>query len=102
MSSSLYAKTSDLLTPTWSLTAGTANSAYPVTNLGDMKPYKPFKATSGTCTMRATFGGSTTLQAIAIIGHNLAGVTITITNGAGLSTTLVVPANTGDGMPVNA
>jgi hypothetical protein len=102
MAGSLYARPSDLLTPTWSLTAGSAEALYPVTNLGDGKPYKPFKATSGTATMRATFGGATTLQAIALVSHNLAGVTVSITNGAGLSTTLAVPADTDDDLSVTA
>jgi hypothetical protein len=99
---SLYARPSDIKQPTWTLTAGTAQAPYPVTNLGTLKPYQPFKATSGTATARATFGGATALHAIVILSHNLAGVTIAITNSAGLSTTLVVPANTLDGLSVGA
>jgi hypothetical protein len=99
---SYYCRPSDILQPTWSVTSGTANSSFPVTNLGDLKPYKPFKATGTAATVRGTFGGSKTLAGVAFIMHNAAGTTVTISSGAGAITTLVFPANTADGLPVNA
>lgn len=101
----LYFRHSDIVTGTWSLAAGAALSGtYPVTNLGLILPFKPkiFWANSGTCTPRLTTAAPVTVEGVAIIGHNLAGVTVTLTSGAGLNTTLVVPANTLDGMWTNA
>lgn len=99
---SYYCRPSDILQPTWSVTSGAANASFPVTNLGDLKPYKPFKATGTAATVRATFGGNKTLQAVAFIMHNAAGTTVTISSGAGAITTMAFPANTEDGLPVNA
>jgi len=98
-----YWRYSDIAQGTWTLAAGSANSVYPVTDLGLLLPFspKPFKATSGTCTPRLTTGSAVTGVGVAIAGHNLAGVTVTITNGAGLSTTLTLPANTLDGLWTN-
>lgn len=99
---SYYCRPSDILQPTWSVTSGAANAAFPVTNLGDLKPFKPFKATGTAATVRATFAGSTTLAAVAFIMHNAAGTTVTISSGAGAIGTMVFPANTSDSLPVNA
>lgn len=98
-----YGRPSDNLatSATWSLAVGSADSAYPLANLNTTRPDLPSKTTGTTATYRATFGASKTIRAIAIIHHNLAGLTLTITNNNGLSTSLVLPANTDDGQPVN-
>lgn len=84
---------------TLSLTAGTANAAFPLDNLKDGNPAKPFKATGTSCTIRATFGGSTTLRGIAFGPHNLAGATVAISNNGGMgSTSFPIPANREDGL----
>jgi hypothetical protein len=104
MGTSLYCRPTDFPTVTWDLSAGAANALYPVANLGLLQPFKPkpFKATSGTATPRATAAGAITLEAIAIIGHNLGGVSIGIQNGAGLSTSVTPQAAKVNGLWVNA
>lgn len=93
-----YARPSDDVSPSaaWTLTAGTPDSANPVTTLGNRRPEKPFKAGSTSATARATFGAPVTLVAIAILNHNLAGAaSVVLTSGDGLSVSLTVPANVG-------
>jgi hypothetical protein len=99
MSEQLYARPSDNLTPsgTVSLTAGAANAAFPLAQLYDLKSYSVFKATGTGCTIRTVFGGAKTLQGIALINTNLEGATITITNGAGLNVTMTAPTVAEDG-----
>ena len=99
-----YARPSDIITAsaTVALTAGAANAAFPLVNLYDLNPAKPFKATSGGCTITFTYGGATTLQAIAIILHNLVGATVALTNNAGMaSQAITIPANSADGLSVD-
>lgn len=100
----LYALPTDIVTAaaTLSLTAGAANAAFPLTNLQDGNPAKPFKATGTSCTIRATFGGATTLRGISFGPHNLAGATVAISNNGGMgSTAIPIPANREDGLSVN-
>lgn len=97
----LYALPTDIVTAsaTLSLTAGAAAAAYPLNNLKDGNPAKPFKATGTSCTIRATFGGSTTLRGVSFGPHNLAGATVAISNNGGMgSTPIVIPANREDGL----
>lgn len=99
-----YAKPSDMVTgsATLSLTAGTANASYPLTNLQDLRPDKPFKATGTAATIRATFGAGKALQAVGFIHHNLHGLTVTVTNNNSMaSQNLVMPAIGDDSYPVN-
>lgn len=100
----LYFRHSDIATGTFSLTVGAHESAiYAVTNLGLILPFKPkpFKASSGTVTIRLTTSGSVTVKGFLVAGHNLPGVTITLTSGGGLSSSVVAPANTLDGLWTN-
>lgn len=102
---SLYFRHSDILTGTFSQPIGNPLSAeYVVTNLGLILPFdpKPWKADAGTATARLTTSGSKTARAVFIAGHNLGGVTVSLASGAGLSTTLAVPADTLDGLSVIA
>ena len=104
MADRLYGKYSDNVCPsaTLSLTVGAANASYPLTNLQDLKPNTPFKATGTSATIRATFGAGKALQAVGLVWHNLYGLTITVTNNAAMaSQSLVVPAVSDDGLPVN-
>lgn len=101
---SLYARPGDDVSPnaTWSMVVGSANAAYPVSNLGNRNPAKPFKSTGTTATMRATFGVSQVLVGVAVINHNLAGATsVKILSGTGLNQTITIPANGADGQCVN-
>jgi hypothetical protein len=90
-----FCRPTDIRQPTWSVTSGAANAAYPVANLGDTRPDKPFKATGTSVTVRGTFGASTTLVGIVIVNHNLAGATATLTSGSGLNQSLTIPDNRG-------
>jgi hypothetical protein len=75
---------------------------YPLTNLNTSRPDLPSKTTGTTATYRATFGGAKTILAIAVIHHNLSGLTLVVTNNNSMaSTNLVMPAATADGHPVN-
>jgi hypothetical protein len=96
-SRSRYSRPSDIKQPTvgWSVTSGAANASFPVANLGDKRPDKPFKATGTSVTVRATFSLSTVLTGIAIFNHNLEGASVTLTSATGLSIALTIPSNTG-------
>lgn len=99
-----YAKPSDMVTAsaTLSLPAGSADASYPLTNLADLRPDKPFKATGTSATIRATFGAGKALQAVGFISHNLHGLTITVTNNNSMAAqNLVMPAVGDDAYCVN-
>lgn len=100
-----YCRYSDILSygATWSLTSGSANSAFPLTNLNLVDADTPSKTTGTAATYRGTIA-STAIQAIALINCNLAGLTLTVTNnnGAPVNTSLVVPAANVDGLSLNA
>lgn len=100
----LFARNTDILSygATWSLTAGTANSSFPLTNLNLVDPGSVSKLTGTSGTYRGTIT-STAIQAIAIINCNLGGLTLTVTNNNSMaSQNLVVPAAASDGLSLNA
>lgn len=99
----LYCRPSDIKTDTATitLTVGTADSAYPLTNLYDRLAHTVFKGTAGSATIHIVFAGSTTLQGIAFINHKLAGATVTVTNAAGFSRVVAIPATPQDGYPLD-
>lgn len=99
--STRYAKYSDIVTvaATWSVTAGTAESAYPVSNLDDLRPWLVARSTGTTITYRATFGGAQALQAVAFINTNA--TAIQLTNGAGLSQAVSIPSTPDDGLTLD-
>ncbi len=104
MAGVLYARPSDNVTAsaTPSLTAGSADSAYPLTNIDDLDTGVVFKATSAACTIRWTFGVAQVLQGVALFNHNLHGLTLTLTNNNGMaSQSVVVPAVGQDGLSIN-
>jgi hypothetical protein len=103
MAGVLYARPSDNVTAnaTPSLVVGAANASYPLTNIDDLDSGLPFKATGTSATLRWTFVGSQTLAAIALFNHNLHGKTLALTNNAGLSANLVVPAVGADALCIN-
>lgn len=88
---------------TLSIVAGSAaNANFPLTNLQDGRPAKPFKSVGMSCTIRATFSGSVTLRAISLGPHNLAGATLALSNNGGMSSTPIpIAANREDGLSVN-
>lgn len=87
---------------TWSLTVGTADSAFPLANLNNPYPDVVSKTTGTTATYRGTISAAA-IQGIAIINCNLAGLTLTITNNNSMaSQSLVVPAAAADGLALNA
>jgi hypothetical protein len=86
---------------TWSLAVGSADSAFPLTNLNSVYAHKVSKTTGTTATYRGTIS-STAIQAIAVINCNLAGLTLTITNNGGMaSQNLVIPAAPADNLSIN-
>jgi hypothetical protein len=99
----IYARYSDIAiaSATISLTAGTANAAFPLSNLSILNPAIVFKATGTSCTIRFTYAGSTRWYAVFIFVHNLVGATVTLTNGAGLSQGITIPAAALDGHSVD-
>lgn len=77
---------------TWSLTSGSADSAYPLTNLNSVYAHKVSKTTGTSATYRGTIA-STAIQGIVIVHCNLAGLTLTVTNNGGMaSQSLVIPS----------
>lgn len=101
----LYCRLSDLIIPsaTLSVTAGAADAGYPVTNLQDKNPAKPFKATGTAVTVRATYGSPVTARVTSLGPHNLVGASVSITNNAGtpLNQAIAIPANTLGGFSVD-
>lgn len=96
MGEALFCFPADIVTPsaTLSLTSGAANAAFPLVNLQDGNPAKPFKATGTACTIRATFVSPVTLRAVSLGPHNLAGATVLISNNGTMgSTAFPIPAN---------
>jgi hypothetical protein len=98
----LYCLPSDIKSydATWSLTSGSADSAFPLTNLNSRYAHLVSKTTGTSATYRGTIS-SASLQAIAIINCNLAGLTLTITNNNSLSTSLVIPSAPADNLSIN-
>ena len=96
----LYALPTDILAPSWSLVAGSADPLYPLANLTDKDAANPFKATGATATIRATVA-STTVEAVAVIGHNRGNTSWTLSSGAGAMGSLTVPADAEDGLPLS-
>lgn len=103
MSAPLYCRPSDIITDsaTITLTAGTADSAYPLANLKDRLAHTVFKSTGTSCTIHVVFGASKTLQGIQFTNHKLVGCTVTVTNGAGFSKVVAIPAVPADGLPLD-
>lgn len=98
MSDALIALPTDILTDsgTVSLTAGSADSVYPLTNCYDRVSWTVFKSTGTTCTIHVVFGSAKTLQGFAFINCNA--TAIQITNGAGFNQAVTIPATPEDGL----
>lgn len=95
---SRYTLPSDNVAPnaTWSVVSGAGATGYPVANVADRNPAKPFKATGTSVTIRATFGAPVVLKAVGLANHNVAGASVVkITSGAGLDQAIAVAANSG-------
>jgi len=103
MASSLFCYYTDIksFAATWSLTAGAADSAFPLVNLNSPRADVVSKITSGTATYRGTIA-STAIQAVAFINTNLSGATVTVTNNNSMaSQSLLIPAAQPDGLSLN-
>lgn len=110
----IYSKRSDEVgqNATLSLTAGTANSAYPVANLVDKNPAKVCKIDSTNGTILFTFGAAQRVDLVSLIHTNLStGATVKVqaatSSGFGsvaFEATFTIPAMLGSGVtrwPVN-
>jgi hypothetical protein len=103
MATALVSRYSDILSygATWSLTAGSANSAFPLTNLNDVRADYVSKTTAQTCTYKAAIA-STALQAVAFVNCNRPGVNITVTNNNAMaSQNLAIPAAPSDNIGIS-
>jgi hypothetical protein len=106
MATLIYTYPEDNVAPeaSWSLTSGSAAAGYPLDNLTDLIPAKPFKAASGSgVTIEADFGSpEVEVELIAFVGqHNLAGATVKVDNNGGMAQqTLAIPAVRTDGHSV--
>ena len=96
----------DSVTPT--LTVGTADANYPIANLTDGIPSKPFKVTGTTLSVVWDFGSATNVDAVTIPMHNLdaalAGVrwqgnAANAWGAPSIDQALTVPADDADGLP---
>lgn len=99
ISTVLYARPSDVITSTatLSLTSGSANSSFPLTNAKDGKAHTVFKSTGTGCTIRSHWSSPVTIEGLVLAYHKLAGATVTVSNPAGFSRALTIPANSADG-----
>lgn len=98
----LYALPTDDISPgaQWSVVGGVENAEYTASHLGNRNPAKPAKLTGTSGTWRATVGSSV-LIGVALINHNFAGATVSITSGSGLNLSIPIPANGSDGLCKN-
>jgi hypothetical protein len=93
----LYTRPSDIVTAqaTWVATAGTVDARYPVANLTDPRAYLVARAVGTTITYQGTFPAPVTIAALAFINTNA--TAIHVTNAAGLSYAVTIPALPADG-----
>lgn len=106
MSGSLYALPSKnkLPTATLSWAVGTANAAFPLTQLSGshaLEPDEVAKANETTATLRLTWGGAQALEGLALFNVNGRGTTIGLTNNGGMATQNKVVPSPEDGLAVN-
>ncbi len=97
----LYCRPSDILTPSGTVTvsAGTAESAYPVANVRDRLAHTVVKSTGTTITLQAVFGASKTIQAVALINTNATAAVLT--NNAGLNVSIQIPTVPADTLGID-
>lgn len=95
----LTARASDVITSaaTLSFLSGAAAAAFPLNNAKDGKAHTVFKSTGTSCTIRSHWAAPVTLEGLVLPYHKLAGCTVTVTNPAGFSQVITIPANTADG-----
>lgn len=108
MADQKYARAGDNVAPdaTVSLVSGAVLAGSALANLTDRNPAKALRLTGTSGTIRFTFGASVELVAVAIINHNLAGATVTLSNNGGgggiASQAVAIAANGLDDQCVNA
>ncbi len=97
----LYCRPSDIVTPgaTVTVSAGTAEAAYPVANVADRLAHTVVKSTGTTITLQAVFGGSKTIQAVALINTNATAAVLT--NNAGLNVSIPIPTVPADTLGID-
>lgn len=86
-------------TLTWAVSS--ADADYPIANAATLEPDVVAKAVDATATLRATFAGARTLEGIIAVNVNWAGLTIGLTNNAGMATQNRVVPDPEDGLAVN-
>lgn len=95
----LYCRYADNLTASASLSllSGSAAAAFPLNNAKDGLARTVFKSTGTGCVIRSHWAAPVTPKGLALHFHKLAGATVTVSNPAGFSMVLTIPANTEDG-----
>lgn len=91
----LIARPSDIPQAVWTVQSGSAHADHPIANLNDRLAHTLVRSTGTTITFRGTFSGNVTLIAFAFINTNATG--ITLSNPAGLSQAVTIPAAPLDG-----
>jgi hypothetical protein len=103
MATALVSRYSDIalsFSATWSLTAGTINSAFPLANLNDVRADYVAKLAETSGTFRATTA-STAFEAVAFVNCNRPGATITVTNNNAMaSSSLIIAAAPSDNIGI--
>lgn len=90
------------IAPLATLSMDTPDLAYPASNGNNKKPWDPMRSTTTSVVITITFAIAKTLQALSIHMHNLEGATVTLTNTAGFSQVIAIPARTSRGRCVDA
>ena len=95
---------SDILSTqaTVTLTSGTASTAFPLANAYDRLAHTVFKSVGTCCQIQFAFSSSVKLEAIALVHLKYStGLSITLTNAAGLSQVIAVSTAPQDGIPID-
>lgn len=104
-----YARASDNIAGTATVTASAADAAYPAANLVDLDVAKPAKLTTTSGYWLLNFGSARSLAAVALLNHNLdAGAVVYLqANGSdswlapAFQRAFTIPADEADGFSVN-
>lgn len=98
----LYAKPNDDFVGGATLSMTNPVTAYPASNMKTSDPAVVAKASATSTVITITGGSSVTIEGFCIFNHNLVGATVTLSNAAGYSQTITIPARASSGAVRNA
>lgn len=87
-------------TPTWAV--GTANASFPIANVLTLEPDVVAKANENTATLRLTAGVAKHLVGLLLFNVSFPGITVSLTNNAGMATQTKTVPSPEDGLTINA